>query len=491
MPLDQSATGDQALAAAWDQAHAGLRRVWGYDHFRPLQGETVTCLLMRQDCLVMLPTGAGKSVCFQLPACLQTGLTIVVSPLVSLMENQVQDLQQRQLPAALLHSQLSTQQRHQTLQKLERHQLRLLYLSPESLLSQPLWQRLCAPSLEITALIIDEAHCIVQWGSTFRPAYRRLGAVRPALLKTKPAGAHLTIAAFTATADPTTQRDIQAVLQLQTPKLWRASPYRHNLGLRIQIAWTPAGRRQQLLAFIQQQENTSGLVYTRSRRESEAIATWLTAHHQPTQAYHAGLSADQRRQIEVAWLMGELQFVVCTCAFGMGINKPNVRWICHFRPPLTLSEYVQEIGRAGRDGQRSRVLMLVSEPTGWLDPQDRQQRRYFQSQLRTQTQQAQQLVKRLPLTGNLQAVAAQFATADMTLSLLHSTGQLVWRDPFHYRIRLRPQVHSTDMTTTPIQAMARYTCTRQCRWQFILQAFGFTREATGFACGHCDRCHPP
>ena len=477
------------LSAAWQQAHTGLKQYWGYDQFRPLQGETVTSLLIRQDALVMLPTGAGKSICFQLPALLQPGLTLVVSPLISLMENQVQELRQRQLSAALLHSQLSAQQRRHTLGQLERQQLCLLYLSPESLLSPTLWPRLCHRSLRLNALIIDEAHCIVQWGTTFRPAYRRLGTIRPALQRAQPGSKPVAIAAFTATADPTTQRELQQVLQLRHPQIHRSSPYRSNLALRVNLAWTPAGRRQQILKYIQSRGQSAGLIYTRSRRESEALADGLRHHGHRTMAYHAGLSPTERRQIEVAWLEGQLPFVICTSAFGMGINKPDVRWICHFQPPLTLTEYVQEIGRAGRDGQRSQALLLVSEPTGWLDPQDQQQRSYFLAQLRSQQRVAQQLAHKLPRQGDISQVVRQFPQAEMALSLLHSSGQLRWSDPFHYQIHAslaRSQTQPLD--TAPIQAMARFCCTRRCRWQFILTAFGFPQEARGVLCGHCDNC---
>ncbi len=161
---------------SWNHVRAAFQKIWGYEDFRPPQGEIISSLLAQRDALVIMPTGGGKSICFQLPALLQTGLTLVVSPLVALMENQVQELRNRNLPAALLHSELSSHQRWQTLQLLERQQLRLLYLSPETLLNKSVWERLCQPQLKINGLILDEAHCLVQWGETFRPAYRRLGA---------------------------------------------------------------------------------------------------------------------------------------------------------------------------------------------------------------------------------------------------------------------------------------------------------------------------
>lgn len=476
--------------ASWDSARAKFQQIWGYEDFRPPQGEVIASLLNCRDALVVMPTGAGKSVCFQLPALLQSGLTLVVSPLVALMENQVTELLQRQLPAAQYHSELSSQQRRQTLWALERHRLRLLYLSPESLLSDPVWQRLCEPKLEINGLILDEAHCLVQWGETFRPAYRRLGTVRPALLKAKPAGSKMAIAAFTATADPQTQQTIQCILQLQQPEIFRFSPYRPNLHLQVQIAWTPRGRRQQLLKLLKAQAEQAGLIYTRSRRETEALAVWLGEQGYRTAAYHAGLGPTERRRVEAAWLQDQSRFVICTCAFGMGINKPDVRWIFHFHAPALLSEYVQEIGRAGRDGKPAQAVMLISEPTGWLDPEDQQRQQFFQNQERQQQQVARQLIDQIPAQGEIKTVVRQLKQGAATLSLLHSMGQLEWQDPFHYVINRSAAMPLTQEKA--IQKMAQYSRTKGCRWKFILEAFGFAQnaEALQAGCGHCDRCLP-
>jgi ATP-dependent DNA helicase RecQ len=474
---------------SWNQVRAAFQKIWGYENFRPPQGEVIRSLLSQRDALVVMPTGGGKSICFQLPALLQTGLTLVVSPLVALMENQVQELRDRHLPAGLLHSELPSSQRWQTLQLLERQQLRLLYLSPETLLSALVWERLCQPQLKINGLILDEAHCLVQWGDTFRPAYRRLGAVRPALLKSKPAGTQIAIAAFTATADPATQQTIEQVLQLQQPDVFRQNPYRENLHLKVQTVWTPRGRKQQLLKFIQAKPGQAGLIYVRTRRDSESLANWLGQLGYATAAYHAGLSPDERRSIEASWLSSVMPFVVCTSAFGMGINKSNVRWVVHFHAPSLLSEYVQEIGRAGRDGKQSVALMLISEPTGWLDPEDKQRQRFFEDKLRSQYSSAQQLAKKLPLQGEVSTVARQFPNGVIALSLLHSANQLDWQGPFNYVIH-QPGRLQPGSQLLAAQQMIQYLTTRQCRWQFLLSHFGFSKEAPHPGCGHCDRCYP-
>ena len=472
---------------SWQTVRAAFQRIWGYEDFRPPQGDVIQALLAQQDALIVMPTGGGKSICFQLPALLQTGLTLVISPLVALMENQVEELRQRRLPAALLHSELAAYQRKQIFRVLEEQRLRLLYLSPETLLSPPVWQRLSQPHLKINGLILDEAHCLVQWGETFRPAYRRLGAVRPALLKTKPAGTKLAIAAFTATADPAAQRTLRAVLQLHHPKVVQLNPYRANLHLSVQQVWTPRGRRQAMKRFIHARTQQAGLVYVRTRRDSEELADWFRAQGRRTAAYHAGLGPEDRRRIEADWINDKLLFVVCTSAFGMGINKPNVRWVIHFHAPCLLSEYVQEVGRGGRDGRRADALTLVSEPTGWLDPDDKQRSQFFESKTRSLQQKARQLARKIPAQGEVSAISRQYQEAAIALGYLHSIGQLEWQDPFHYRL-VRSSSTQKPTSQSGARLMHQYLHGRQCRWQSLLVQFGFGAEAQGMRCGHCDNC---
>lgn len=475
----------------WQSVRQTFRQIWGYDDFRYPQGEIVQAILQQRDALVVLPTGGGKSICFQLPALLQTGLTLVVSPLVALMENQVQELRFRRLSAAALHAEISRSQTQQILQGIAQNRFRLLYLSPETLLSSKVWTLLEQPHIPINSLILDEAHCLVQWGDTFRPAYRRLGTVRTALLKSKPAGTNIPIAAFTATADPQAQKIIRQVLQLHSPQVFLQNPYRPNLALSVRIAWTPRGRQQQVLRFIQARPQQTGLIYARTRNDTEQLARWFSQKGFATAAYHAGLSPQERRAIEQRWLTGKLPFVVCTCAFGMGVNKSNVRWVVHFQPPALLAEYVQEVGRAGRDGKPAEALTLVSEPTGWLDPTDKQRWDFFQNQALAQWQRARQLAKKLPSQGNILDVSQQFKDSPIALSLLHSSGQLQWLDPFRYQIL--STTSPTPVYTDATKQMVQYLNTRQCRWQFLLEAFGFSQDALGLRCGKCDRCqkNPP
>ncbi|MEM9217693.1 MAG: RecQ family ATP-dependent DNA helicase [Cyanobacteria bacterium P01_F01_bin.150] len=475
------------------QVRSALKKIWGYDNFRPPQADIVQTLLQGTDTLVVMPTGGGKSLCFQLPALLQQGLTIVISPLVALMENQVRDLQNRRLPAALLHSELPKPTRSQILRAIDQQRLRLLYLSPETLLNQTVWTHLNQPHVLINGLILDEAHCLGQWGDTFRPAYRRLGTVRDALIKTQPQGKSgsrkpIAIAAFTATANPQDQAVIESVLNLSQPKRVRINPYRANLELSVQTVWTPQGRRSRLLNWIKAHPHQSGLVYVRSRQDTRNLSQWLTDQGYPATAYHAGLGAVARRQIEGDWIGDRIPIVVCTSAFGMGIDKPNCRWVVQFQAPGLLSEYVQEVGRAGRDGKRAEALTLVSEPTGWLDPQDKQRQQFLQTQQQQLWQRAQRLMKKLPQEGEAQTVSRQFKHGAIALSLLHKTGQLEWTDPFHYRILSRKKI-ALAKDHQSMGQLQKFFRTRGCRWQFILGGFGFTEDAKKLeGCGRCDRC---
>ncbi len=469
---------------------AALQKIWGYSDFRYPQQEIINCLLKKKDALIVMPTGGGKSLCFQLPALLQDGLTLVLSPLIALMENQVQQLQNKQLPAALIHSQQPKRDRKITLKAVSDKNLRLLYLSPETLLSPPVWETLIQPQIKINGIILDEAHCLVQWGTTFRPAYTRLGAVRSTLAKIH--SRKISIAAFTATADYYTQQAITKTLKLYQPTKFLLSPYRANLHLQVKTIWTRSARRQQTLQFIQDKPQQSGLIYVRSRKDSEELANWLQLQKLSTLPYHAGLTDSQRRKIEKQWLQGEIPFVICTSAFGMGIDKSNCRWIVHYHTPELLAEYLQEIGRSGRDGKVAHVLALVSESTGWLNPEDKQRSQFFTRQLQQKALQAKQMMQQIPAQGKIEQVIAEYPHSEIALSILHSLNYLSWQDPFTYKKK-----SSTSLSLSNWQAkqkywqkqMQQFLHTKQCRWQFILTAFGFREEFLGFQCGNCDRCN--
>ncbi|MEO0433157.1 MAG: ATP-dependent DNA helicase RecQ [Cyanobacteria bacterium J06656_5] len=472
---------------SWQQVEARFTQIWGYDDFRPPQDDVIRTLLSKRDALIVMPTGGGKSICFQLPALLQKGLTLVISPLVALMEDQVQELKQRQLAAERIHSALASYEKKKILQQIQYNKLRLLYLSPETLLSKRVWDTLCQPQVIINGLILDEAHCLVQWGDTFRPTYRRLGAVRPALLRHKPTGTQLPIAAFTATANPTAQQTICQVLQLRHPKEVKLSPYRANLYLAVKMVWTPRGRRRAMVNFIKAHSGQAGLVYVRTRRTAEELTSWLKPQGFSVAAYHAGLASGERRRIEAEWLEGHRQFVVCTSAFGMGINHPTVRWVCHFHAPSTLSEYVQEIGRGGRDGKPADALTLVSEPTGWLDSEDKQRWKFFAESERKLRQEAKRLMKSLPATDNIDNVLGRDGKVATALALLHSQGQLTWNDPFQYQLKSR-QRDIASKSFDSIKEINQYLFSHKCRWKKLLEQFDCESAIQGMPCEHCDNC---
>lgn len=469
------------------QLRITFQKIWGYSDFRSPQGEIAQAIFKGKDTLIVMPTGMGKSVCFQLPALMKSGVTLVISPLVALMENQVQELTEKNLLAAALHSELDKNLHWRTLRSLSQNRLRLLYLSPETLLSPKVWEVLCEPHVKINALVLDEAHCLTQWGNSFRPTYRRLGAVRSALLAHKPEGTKIAIAAFTATADPITQTALRTVLQLKSPQITRLNPYRDNLHLAVKTIYTPKGRKRALLKFVQQHGKQSGLIYARTRRGTEALARWFTQQGYTVKAYHGGLAAPKRRQIESQWINGDCQFVVCTSAFGMGINKADCRFVAHYEVPSLLAEYVQEVGRGGRDGKPANALSLVSEPTGLLAPEDKKRWEFFENKAKQLQREASTLAKQIPQAGHINDVRKQFRQCDQALALLHRNGQLQWRDPFTYQLTTT-QSKQAKKQPSPATVMKRYLFTRRCRWQVLLEEFGFINEAKGMRCGKCDRC---
>lgn len=428
--------------------HQVLKSIWGFDEFRGSQGSIIQGLCDQNDALIVMPTGGGKSICFQVPGLVLPGLTIVISPLVALMENQVNALVSKGVPAALLHSQLDRSQRKKIAYSIEIQRLKLLYLSPETLLSQGVMEKLLNPELTISSLILDEAHCLVQWGDTFRPVYQQLGTVRDRLLAARPKGTNINIAAFTATANPVEQATIIRSLNLNNPIQFVEVPYRSNLVLKKQRVWTPRDRRQKLLKFIQSQNQTSGIVYVRTRNDSEELAKWLRSHTIRAASYHAGLVTSKKRDIEKDWMENRVSCVVATSAFGMGVDKPDVRWVVQYQPPLWLSEYVQEIGRAGRDGAQAIGLTLVSERSGFLDPLDSTTWKHSIQSMH-------------------QKLKTRWSTTDRRSSA----------DTAHLEL----------LKSIPKRSeVEQYINHRGCRWNYIQNFFGNLNLVK--PCGHCDRC---
>ncbi len=329
-----------------DGARRALKDVFGYDAFRPGQEEIVAACLDGRDVFAVMPTGSGKSICYQLPAVVDGGLTVVVSPLIALMRDQVRQMEALGVPAATLNSAEDDASRLKTLAQLDAGELRLLFVSPERLAAGGLADRLRRAG--IRRLAIDEAHCVSQWGHDFRPEYRQLARVREAL------GA-VPVAAFTATADRATRADIAAQLFPAPPVTLVHSFDRPNIALRFAPKDRPA---EQIETFLRDHKGESGIIYASSRDRTEKLAETLTGRGHRALAYHAGLDAAVRAERQDAFLQEDGIVMVATVAFGMGINKPDVRFVVHADMPGGVEGWYQEIGRAGRDGLPAATLTL-------------------------------------------------------------------------------------------------------------------------------------
>ena len=325
-----------------------LKTTFGYGAFRPLQREIIEAALADQDVFALLPTGGGKSLCFQLPALLRPGLTVVVSPLIALMKDQVDQLQAAGVAATYLNSTLSADEARSRLSGLHRGEWRLLYVAPERLMLDN-WQA-NLKAWNVSALAIDEAHCISEWGHDFRPEYRQIAKLRD-LLPGVP------VMALTATATGRVRDDIIKHLRLTGPHTFVASFNRPNLSYRVIPKDQPA---KQIINFVRTRETESGIIYCASRATAERVAESLAGRGFLARPYHAGLDAAERSRNQELFLRDETRIICATIAFGMGINKPNVRWVIHHDLPKNIEGYYQETGRAGRDGLPGDCLLLFS-----------------------------------------------------------------------------------------------------------------------------------
>jgi ATP-dependent DNA helicase RecQ len=328
-----------------------VERYWGYTTFRPLQREAMEAVLAGRDSIVVLPTGGGKSLCFQAPACVSAGLAVVVSPLISLMKDQVDTLVGNGVAAGLYNSSLASDEKGAVIAGLRRGAYRLLYVSPERLVGEGSDNFIALlASCGVSFVAVDEAHCISQWGHDFRPEYRQLGRLRQLL---PGVGLH----AYTATATARVRRDIAAQLALKNPVEFVGSFDRPNLLYRVVARATLKRQLQDVLA---RHRGEAGIIYCTSRREVDALAAWLSASGTPALPYHAGLSDAERVRHQDAFLSERVDVIVATVAFGMGIDRSNVRFVVHVGAPRSLEHYQQESGRAGRDGLEAECLLISS-----------------------------------------------------------------------------------------------------------------------------------
>lgn len=328
------------------QAQQILKKVFGFDQFRSAQETVIDQIIAGEDNFVLMPTGGGKSLCYQIPALVREGVAIVVSPLISLMQDQVQALKANGVAATFYNSSLNDSEARKTLAQLHQNQLDLLYIAPERLMSEAFLERLS--TIKIALFAIDEAHCVSQWGHDFRPEYLRLGALRTAF-------PDVPIIALTATADKQTRQDILKRLNITQANVHIASFNRPNIRYTILEKQKPF---QQLTQFLTNRRDEFGIVYCLSRKCVEEVAEKLAAQGYSAKPYHAGLSSKERQKTQETFQRDDVQIIVATVAFGMGIDKPNVRFVVHYDLPKNIESYYQETGRAGRDGLPSEALLL-------------------------------------------------------------------------------------------------------------------------------------
>jgi ATP-dependent DNA helicase RecQ len=324
-----------------------LRQYFGFDSFRPLQEEIIRDSLAGRDVFALLPTGGGKSLCFQLPALARPGLTVVVSPLIALMKDQVDALSAGGVPATFLNSSLGAEESRSRLRGLHQGRYRLLYVAPERLLLSGFIADL--QKWNVNLLAVDEAHCISEWGHDFRPEYRQLAGLREIV--------NCPMMALTATATVRVREDILSMLKLRDPACYTASFNRPNLVYRVMARRKPM---DQLLKFLAGRPNENGIVYCQARKSAESLAERLNASGIPAKPYHAGLTSQERSRNQEEFLRDDIRVVCATIAFGMGINKSNVRFVLHYDLPKNIEGYYQETGRAGRDGLPAECVLLFS-----------------------------------------------------------------------------------------------------------------------------------
>lgn len=400
-----------------------LQERFGFEAFRPGQEDVIRAVLVGRDAIAVMPTGQGKSLCYQLPATLLPGLTLVISPLIALMQDQVTAMRQHSIVAAAFHSGLSGLEKSLVLEDLQRRRVQLLYLAPERMQHEGFLRLL--RTLWVSLLVVDEAHCISQWGHDFRPDYLKIGRLRREL--TNPP-----CLALTATATTRVQRDLCRRLSLRDPFRLVAGFRRANLALSVHHCQSFREKLGMVEHFVQGTEKGTILVYCATRRTVEEVAVWVGQSHPSVGYYHAGLSDDERRRIHDEFRRGALRILVATNAFGMGIDKPDVRLVVHFDVPGSLEAYYQEVGRAGRDGQHAACVLLFHE-------RDVATQEYFIAQASKDSEGAER----------------------------------------------------AERMTTLLQDMLGYVSVSTCRQLAILDYFSDRTERALGPCGLCDRCKVP
>jgi ATP-dependent DNA helicase RecQ len=489
--------------ALYERARGELRRLFGYTDFRGVQPEAIRAVLGGRDVLVLMPTGGGKSLCYQIPALVLPGLALVVSPLISLMKDQVDALQRRGVPAAFINSTLGPAEVEARLERCARGEIKLLYVAPERFDSPDFRRRL--DGFRVGLFAVDEAHCISEWGHDFRPSYLRLGAVRESLA--------CPAIALTATATPAVREDILTHLALRRPVILAGGFDRKNLSWHVVAAKDEREKDRRLLQLLRQPRDGVAVVYAPTRKKVDALADMLNRAGLRAAGYHGGASTEDRYRLQEDFMRSRTPIIVATSAFGMGIDKPDVRIVIHHAMPATLESYYQEAGRGGRDGKPAECVLLHSYRDRFTheflidqrQPPEDVARRVLEAMLRESG-----LRRHGPLRFSLRQLARTAevergpALVESALRALERAGALRVEESQRTRDPdVRVVVIQGDLADLPrvdwrllrrgrereyakLEWMQRYAYTRDCRRGFLLRYFG-DPSAMRY-CGACDRC---